>query len=51
MEASLQELCRQLPLSQELWAAAELEDVVRYLRGGTGLRIPEEWRGAVPPFL
>ena len=38
----LQEILKQLP--GDLWPEADLQDVMRYLRGGKCLEIPEDWR-------
>ena len=50
-DSSLQELCDQLSYNHKTWEIAGLEPVVRYLRGGKSLAVPEEWRGCLQPFL
>ena len=50
-ESSLQELSEKLRYNHKTWAGAGLVPVVRYLRGGKSLAIPEEWRGCLEPFV
>lgn len=33
------------------WEEAEIKSVVHYLRGGTRLACPAEWKAAFPEFL
>ena len=35
----------------ELWAEAEMAEVVRYLRGGRGLQLPPQYRSLFPDSL
>lgn len=35
----------------DLWAEAELLEVLKYLRGSKRLRMPESWRGTFPTTL
>ena len=35
-------------LFEDLWKDAEMYKVIRYLRGGVGLMLPEEWLAHMP---
>ena len=44
---------RMILASEELcadhWKDAKVYEVIRYLRGGLGLQMPEDWLEAMPP--
>ena len=34
---------------EDLWKDARMSEVIKYLYGGTGTRVPSEWHGVIPP--
>ena len=34
----------------DLWERAQMSDVLRYLKGGYSLNLPEDWEGYLPSF-
>ena len=44
------EICESMTF-QDLWEEADMGEVIRYLRGGQGLRLPAEYRRLFPAAL
>ena len=51
LDASTEEKRRCLDMGEDDWADAGLWELVRYVYGAKGLRIPEQWKVCFPSSL